>query len=194
MIIRVIKLGGSLLEWPSVPSALRNWLPKQLPALNVLVPGGGAFANAIRQADRDFGLGQESSHWLCIDALSVSARLIAAIIPNARLIATYDQLQAATKAPRDAANIVFDPADFLRHHDPHLPGSELPHNWTVTSDSIAARLAQTLPADELVLLKSCDPPAISLSALARSGYIDEQFPKMDLGRTTLRLINLRNHP
>jgi aspartokinase-like uncharacterized kinase len=193
MIIRVIKVGGSLLDWPPLPSALQNWLSDQPAAFNVLVPGGGALTDAIRQADQHFSLGQETSHWLCIDALTVSAKLVAAIIPNARLIANYDQLRDETKTPRDAANIIFDPAEFLRHHDQHLPGTELPRNWSVTSDSIAARLAQTLSADELVLLKSCDPPTAFLSDLALAGYVDEHFPQIDLGRTNLRLINLRNH-
>jgi aspartokinase-like uncharacterized kinase len=192
MIVRVVKLGGSLLDWPSLPSALQDWLANQTAAFNVLIPGGGALADAIREADQLFSLGQETSHWLCIDVLAVSAKIVAAIIPNARHISTYDQLQAETAAP-GPATIIFDPAEFLRHHEPRLAGSGLPRNWTVTSDSIAARLAQVLPADELVLLKSCDPPATSLSDLAIAGYVDAHLPKMEPGRTALRLVNLRQH-
>jgi aspartokinase-like uncharacterized kinase len=59
----------------------------------------------------------------------------------------------------------------------------LPANWSVTSDSIAGRLAIALGADELALLKSVSPPvnrdtAHWLSELAVAGYVDSFFPKL----------------
>src|SRR5438552_4053283 len=70
--IRVVKIGGSLFEWPELSAALRRWLFSQPSAFNILIAGGGALADVIRQADRDFSFGDERSHWLCIDALSIS--------------------------------------------------------------------------------------------------------------------------
>ena len=191
--IRVVKVGGSLLDWPRLPEVLNDWLLDQSPAFNVLLPGGGSLAAAIRQADRNFSLGDEAAHWLCIDALSLSARIVAAVVPSARLLATHADLMAALAADSSAlsANIVLDPRDFLRNHEQHLPGSPLPHDWNVTSDSIAARLAETLVADELVLLKSCDPPAPSLAELAQAGYVDSHFASLNLGRLMPQFVNLR---
>ena len=50
--LRVIKLGGSLLGWPEWPARLHSWLTAQTPAANVLVVGGGALADVVREWDR----------------------------------------------------------------------------------------------------------------------------------------------
>jgi 5-(aminomethyl)-3-furanmethanol phosphate kinase len=189
--IRVIKLGGSLLTWPDLPSAIHNWLASQPPAFNVLLTGGGPFADAIRQADRNFALGDELSHWLAIDVLSITAKILAAATPELPLITDYIALKNYITTQRNSG-ILFDPCDFLFHHEAHLPGPILPHNWTVTSDSIAARLAQLLPANELVLLKSADPPAGSPAELATAGYVDRYFPTAAAAIHQFRFVNLRN--
>ena len=61
---RVIKLGGSLLEWPGMPVAFRRWLARQAPAASVLIAGGGQIVEALRQLDAALGLSQETMHWL----------------------------------------------------------------------------------------------------------------------------------
>jgi len=189
--IRIVKVGGSLLDWPPLPAALQNWLNDQPPALNILLAGGGALVDAIRRADRNFSLGEEASHWLSIDALTVSARLLAALLPDARLISTYQDLLSASEFTLPTS-IIFDPNEFLKNHESFLPGNPLPHNWTVTSDSIALRLAQILPADELILLKSTDPPKSSLADMAAAGYIDAHLPTIASNRIPLRFVNLRH--
>src|SRR6266850_1738804 len=135
MSTRIVKVGGSLLDWPPLPTALRAWLDGQPPALNVLVCGGGPLADIIRRADRDFSIGDEVSHWLCIDALSVTSRLLVAILPDVSLVATYDELVASITRLR-SGDVVIDPHEFLHNHEPHLPGRPLPHDWSVTSASI----------------------------------------------------------
>src|SRR4051794_19892489 len=173
--IRVIKLGGSLLDWPQFSAAVRQWLPKQPAALNVVLPGGGALAETIRRADRDFALGDERSHWLCIDALSISAKILAAALPEFPLVLGYADLQLRS-ATQDVGGVIYDPREFLVEHESGLPGRKLPHDWTVTSDSIAARLAEAMPADELALLKPSDPPPGTVTDLAIAGYVDRYFP------------------
>jgi 5-(aminomethyl)-3-furanmethanol phosphate kinase len=192
--IRVIKVGGSLLDWPPLPAALQTWLNDQPPAFNILLAGGGAFVDAIRQADRSFSLGEEVSHRLSVDALSVSARLLAALLPNIRLLSTYQVLQSAASELAPPIYVIFDPNGFLKKHESRLPGDPLPHNWTVSSDSIAARLALVLQADELILLKSTDPPKPSLVEMAAAGYIDSHLPIIASDRLSLRFVNLRLHP
>jgi aspartokinase-like uncharacterized kinase len=190
-IVRVIKVGGSLLDWPPLPHTLLSWLAAQEPALNILLCGCGPFGDAIRQADERFSLGEERSHRLCIDALAVTARLLAAIIPEAPLCDRYSLLNARVSS-HEPGNIIFDPREFLTDHEAALPGRALPHTWSVTTDSIAARLAQVLEADELILLKSANaPPAASLGDLAATGVVDAYFPLVAAPLRSVRLLNLR---
>jgi len=188
--IRVVKLGGSLLDWPPFPATLRQWLAGQPPACNILVAGGGALADAIRRADHEFVIGEELSHWLCIDALPITARIVAALMPDFLLVSSYADLNSKITI-KHSGDIVFDPREFLAEHESRLPGRPLPHDWTVTSDSIAARIAECLPADELVLLKSVDRPSGSLIDLAAEGYVDRYLPTAAANLPTPRFVNLR---
>jgi aspartokinase-like uncharacterized kinase len=174
--VRVVKVGGSLFDWPELPRALRTFLDGEPRATNVLLAGGGDLAEAIRQADAALGIGEEAAHWLCIEALGITAQLLAGPM-RLPLVRTFADLQNVI-AGENTGSVVFDPRDFLLHDESALPGEVLPHNWDVTSDSIAARLAEVLPSEELVLLKSADPPEFEkLEELAALGYVDRHFPR-----------------
>jgi len=183
--IHVVKVGGSLLDWPKLPAALREWLAAQPPAVQVLICGGGPLTDVIRQADRAFSLGEEAAHWLCIDALAVSARLLSAVLAGLPLIESLGELPASGPA-------VFDPRRFLIEEEPRLPGCVLPHTWAATTDSIAARVTEVMEAPEVVLLKSADPPtAASMKGLAAAGYVDAHFPSAAAAIAEVRFVNLR---
>jgi aspartokinase-like uncharacterized kinase len=185
MAIRVVKVGGSLLDWPPLASALRAWLADQPPAANVLVCGGGPLCDVIRQAARIHWLGEEPAHWLCVDLLSASARLLAAILRDVPVVDVVDRQDS-----RPA--VILDPRRFLMDVEPHLPGCVLPRNWAATSDSIAARIAETLAAEELVLLKSAEPALASWQELAAASFVDSFFPHIAAGLNSARVVNLRN--
>ncbi len=185
--VRVVKVGGSLLDWPQLPQALSAWLADQPQGWNVLLAGGGQLANVIRRADATFQLGEAASHWLCIDLMGTTARLLAAILNQPAAVAG-SLAELRERIPIAPAGIaVFDPRSFLAVDD------VLPHGWSVTSDSIAARLAEAVSADELVLLKSVDPPAeATLGQLVASGMIDSFFLQAAAGLTgRVRVANLR---
>ena len=71
-----------------------------------------------------------------------------------------------------------------------MPGAVLPASWDVTSDSIAARVAQVLKASELVLLKSVDAPSRDADELAKLAIVDKFFPEI-AGSIAWRIVNLR---
>jgi len=184
---RVIKLGGSLLDCQDLGARFQGWLSLQLPAANLVVAGGGDLAEAIRGIDRLQQLGDAAAHRLCIRAMSLTADLAARVL-GAALLAGWP-LDAHVLAGDDARPWVVDVSQFIaqdqrQSHDP------LPETWQVTSDSIAARLAATLRADELVLLKSSLPDCATLEELAAVGYVDGFFPYAAVTRP-LRFVNLR---
>ncbi len=62
--------------------------------------------------------------------------------------------------------------------DDSRPGA-LPHAWSVTTDSIAARAAVVFGAERLVLLKSTDvPPGTPWETAAANGWVDAHFPRI----------------
>jgi 5-(aminomethyl)-3-furanmethanol phosphate kinase len=187
---RVIKLGGSLLDWPPWPARFRTWLSEQPPAANVLVVGGGKLADEVRQRDRTEQLDPITAHWLAIDAMAANMAVVRQLLPEAIPADRYEELPELLEP---GVLIAFCPRDFLRRIEPHLPGETLPHSWDVTSDSIAARLACLFNADELILLKSVSPPANcgSLAELADAGYLDRGFPAHAKRLPKVRLCNLR---
>src|SRR4051812_28983906 len=106
--IQVIKVGGSLLDWPQLASALEQWLQSQPLAVNVLIAGGGHFSESIWQASQTFALSEEHAHWLCIDAMSITSRLLTKILANTDLITQYDALNRRIERAQ-SSHIVFDP-------------------------------------------------------------------------------------
>jgi aspartokinase-like uncharacterized kinase len=125
--------------------------------------------------------------------MSITARLLAAVLGDAPLVTSYDKLLARV-AHGEAGDVIFDAAGFLRDREFTLPGVPLPHDWSVTSDSIATRLAEALSADELVLLKSSDPPPGCVADLIAAGHVDRHFAANATIATKLRIVNLRSTP
>jgi aspartokinase-like uncharacterized kinase len=178
----VVKVGGSLFAWPELGAKLRAFLAS-LPAQNVLlIPGGGATADAIRALDRVHQLGEEASHWLALAALSVNARFLQRLLPEAQIVAEIT----------DSGVAILDPEPFF-HADERRPG-HLPHSWQVTSDSLAIRVAALAQARELILLKSIDSAGVDWRAASRAGVVDGYFAdalKQAPAEMHVRVVNLR---
>lgn len=191
--LRVVKVGGSLLDWPPLARVLPRWLAYQPPAKHVLVCGGGGWCDAVRQAQQQFALAEEAMHWLCVDLLAVTAKLLTQILHLPPPETDWRRVAKSDGPPRPAASpvVVFDPRSFLLQDEARLPGTALPHDWNATSDSIAARLAEVLGADELVLLKSADPPSVDVKEMAAAGYVDQHFVRALPCGLPLRIVNLR---
>ena len=201
--IRVIKVGGSLFDEPRLPQLLGNWLALQPVATNVLLAGGGALVDAVRRLDRVHALGEERSHWLAVQAMSVTASLLADLLPGAMLVERFDKLVALLKndnPARESSVIIFECYQFLREVEPGVPSARLPHNWQATSDSIAARLAVAIghagqSISELVLLKSKLPAwGATLAEAAAAEVVDACFADLATGLPRVRLVNLRSEP
>jgi 5-(aminomethyl)-3-furanmethanol phosphate kinase len=183
---RVIKLGGSLLDWPELAPNFRRWLAMQSDAVNILIVGGGAIVDAVRRLDARHRLTAEAAHWLSIRGMGVTAQIACGLLTEATCVHSLDELQFSAGGGLQ----ILEVEPFLR--DDMASANALPCGWEVTSDSIAARLATVLRARELVLLKStlaAVPPA--REALAQSGLVDEYFANASRA-LAIRVVNLRD--
>ena len=144
----VVKIGGGLLGKAGaidlVIEAMTAFAPRRRIAV---VPGGGPFADAVRQMFRRIKIGEDAAHWMAVLGMDQYAHALAARIPNAVLVDAPEAITAAVKAGRLP---VVAPYRWLRGADP------LPHSWDVTSDSITAWIAGALRARRIVLIKPAD--------------------------------------
>lgn len=190
MTIRVIKLGGSLLELDGLAERFGRWLATQPKQDNLLVVGGGGMVDAVRRLDERHGLNPKLAHWICIDLLEQSARIIHSLLPHWPSLTTAEALASWAKnssTPRPDAI-----AHIASFYSRTKASGEVPESWSTTSDSLAALLAQQVGARELVLLKSVSPePNSNHEDWARAGIVDESFVAVAQGIPTVRLVNLR---
>lgn len=164
----VVKVGGSLFDHPSLGPGLREWVRSHYPETVVLVPGGGAFADAVRALDRVHRLGEEAAHWLAVAAMWTPMAFLRELLPGAVYLA--HPAEEAFHTP-DTVRIL-DADMFCRFH------CHVPRRWDVTSDSIAAYAAVVGKA-RLVLLKSVDlPPDTPWEEAAARGWVDPHFPSV----------------
>lgn len=183
--IRVIKVGGSLLDFYDLSDRLRGWLAAQTTATNILVTGGGRRADLVRA--RKAELTEREAHWLAIEAMEANARWLFETVVEAKWL---DGIARARTI--DGASAILSPRRFMWYDDARHACGALPANWQVTSDSIAARVAELAGAKELVLLKSAAPPASATpERLASVGYVDAFFPRASRSLAAIRCVNLR---
>lgn len=192
---RVVKVGGSLLECPGLWRTLTRWLDEQPALSSLLIVGGGALADQVRQLDRRYGLREDVAHSLAIRAMHVNGFVLSQLVPDSGWMAGYHQwIQHPTMTGRDRWFFAVEP--FLRHEEPELPGVRLPCGWHVTSDSIAARVAAVCQAQELVLLKSTLPAApgssVPVAHAASVHLVDDFFPACAGSLPQIRAVNLRD--
>jgi aspartokinase-like uncharacterized kinase len=144
----VLKVGGSLAEKPERLKKLCARLGELAKEYELLfVPGGGMFADVVRDLDRRFSLSSVVSHRMAILGMDQFGLLLSQIIPNScatYLLADAKQLSEIGVAP------IFLPSRLMFKEDP------LENSWEVTSDTIAAYVAKRLQAAKLVLITDVD--------------------------------------
>jgi aspartokinase-like uncharacterized kinase len=157
----VIKVGGRLLEFGEQFQLVLDAIGSAaLMRPLLVVPGGGPFADLVRDIDRKLGLSDDAAHWMAIGAMDQYAHLVASRLSGGVVVVGTRDMAVALDAQRVP---VLAPSRWLREADP------LPHSWDVTSDSIAAWVAGQVEARGLVLVK---PPGAS-----GSGVVDPYFSR-----------------
>jgi 5-(aminomethyl)-3-furanmethanol phosphate kinase len=172
-VLTVVKVGGGVGD-EALPALCRTLgeLGRRHPLL--VVPGGARFADAVRDADRRFGLRAETSHLMAILGMEQFGWLLSELIPGAERRTDLARVGAGRTAVLLPTALPLD----------------APASWDVTSDSIAAWVAERVGAGRLVLVKDVDglyadwPPrgeplarlTVAELAALRTGGVDAHLP------------------
>ena len=177
-------LGGSLLDLTDLASRLdrlrSDWGERPL-----LVVGGGSAADLVREWDQQHQLGESRSHWLALDSLELTSRLLVQLWPVARIapITDIEVCWQLGQVPVIRAREWFEFAE-----QASIPAP--PQNWDTTTDTIAAWVAELSRSAALWLLKSVEPPT-SLAEAAELALVDANFTAWAPRDIPLQWVNLR---
>lgn len=166
--VLVVKIGGSLAE----TGRLKDMLPLIAAAKRpvVVVPGGGSFAQKVRDLQNALKFDDTSAHRLAMLGMHQMAEMYFTMDPR---FAAADSLDGIARQLAVGLTPVWMPLQMCQS-DP-----EIPANWTITSDGLAARLAERMGGAPMVLLKSVNVPRdATASNLAADGIVDEAFPSI----------------
>ncbi|MGC4025998.1 MAG: dihydroneopterin aldolase [Mesorhizobium sp.] len=163
----VVKLGGSAATAASLPLWLTAIEASKLPL--VLVPGGGPFADAVREAQPALGFSDSAAHVMAMLAMEQFGQVLIDRTDRLDPARTVQEIRTALHKHRIP---VWLPTQ-MALSDPAIPAS-----WDITSDSLAAWLCQTINATALTLIKQTDDFAAhdTPETLSARGIVDAAFP------------------
>lgn len=180
----VVKVSGSLFDLPDLGPKLKLWLDELDADRILLVPGGGAMADVVRELDRIHHLGEVAAHCVALGAMAVGGLFLASLQITTALIRDVSVTRAGVRIY--IVDALGFGSDDIRRED------RLPCSWKVTSDSIAARVAQVSKAEQLILLKSISvPPGTRWDEAAEQGWVDPYFAQAVHSLPQVSVVNFR---
>jgi aspartokinase-like uncharacterized kinase len=127
---------------------LQTWLDIMAIDLGVqivIVPGGGLFADAVREAQAISGFDDAVAHHLALQAMAQFGTLLASMHSA---FVTVDNLTDIAKCASQRQTMIWLPTDMV------LSDLSIAKSWQVTSDSLSVWLARKIHAQSLVIVKS----------------------------------------
>lgn len=191
---RVIKLGGSLFDLPNLVDRLLCLVQHWPDMANFVVVGGGPAADMVRNWDDAWGLGEIRRHHLSIFAMNWNAKQIF------KHHSAFHTVRNTRSIPENLKFAVVFAEPFLNSQAASSNRNAVPASRHITSDSIAAYVADILHAEQLVMCKSLDcfsnvdrtsvghqrdfdhhlidvSSTQQLQSIAERGLVDREFPK-----------------
>lgn len=156
----VVKLGGSLYSTPELKLWLHTLAETSLSTPIVIVPGGGPFADQVREAQTHHHFNDTAAHHMALIAMKQFGLMLIALEAKCQLFDAHKPEQRLS---------VWLPDDSL------LSEPALTHSWDLTSDSLALWLASKLEAEQLLLVKHIHTNTTSIHKLASHHVIDQSF-------------------
>ena len=163
----VIKLGGSLSRSDTLINCLNVVEKNYQGRAAVIVPGGGAFADQVRLAQQRWKFDDTTAHRMAILAMQQMALMFKGLKPD---FAIADSIAAIQEHTIEKEIVIWSPNII------ELDNAGIQASWDISSDSLAAWLAKTLLATELILIKSVViDVGLSLYQLAEQHIVDKAF-------------------
>jgi aspartokinase-like uncharacterized kinase len=163
----VIKLGGSLLS----SGSLREWLSiivEHGAGKLVIVPGGGIFADQVRDAQKKLKFDDKAAHQMALLAMEQFAHLLKSYAPDLGLSDSIEGIQKAISLNQVPVWLPFKMINSCQ---------DVSANWDLTSDSLALCLAEQLNTEHVMLLKPLSSNNLNARQLSESGLVDKDFPE-----------------
>ncbi len=163
----IIKLGGSLAQAQTLLKCLNKIEINYSHQKVIIVPGGGAFADQVRMAQSHWQFDDSTAHKMAILAMQQMALLIQGLKSDWVLAESTISLSEGLKT-----NNVLIWSPCIKE----LATNQIAESWDITSDSLAAWLANKLSAQHLILVKSAAiDQNLSLQELSEAGITDNGF-------------------
>ncbi len=156
----VVKLGGSLYNTPELKLWLQSLANSSISTPIVIVPGGGPFADQVREAQTLHHFNDAVAHHMALIAMKQFGLMLTALEAKCQ---PFNALK-----PEQALSV------WLPDHS-LLSNPVLPQSWDLTSDSLALWLASKLEAEQLFLIKHVHVSSASIQQLKTSHVIDRSF-------------------
>ncbi len=162
----IIKVGGSLAESGRLKDVLALIAETRRPV--IVVPGGGQFAEKIRDLQNALRFDDAAAHRLAMLGMHQMAEIYFKLQPR---LAPADSIEGIARILAIGQIPVWLPLQMCQD-DPKIPT-----DWSITSDGLAARLCERMGCLPLVLLKSTEVDATETAEqLAKGGVVDMAFP------------------
>lgn len=161
--MHIVKLGGSLYHTAELKSWLEVLAEAAIEDSVVIVPGGGPFADMVRQAQHQHKFDDQHAHHMALLAMAQYGLLLHALLPTAVTINTPAEVSSTDQL------FIWLPDDQLLQVD------EIMQSWHITSDSLALWFAQQLPDSKLSLIKCVSAETSDINVLSKKDIIDQGF-------------------
>jgi len=194
MTLVVVKLGGSLLtRGRELVRFLSDYAKKNELSI-VIAPGGGPFAEAVRNLSDQAAISDDAAHWMAVLAMHQYGLFLADGQPEIPVVESIAEIQHAGHI------CIVLPYKILKADD------SLPHTWAVTADTIAAFIAHKLGEKTFIKVTDVDGISDEIGSLIKEirpneliekdhrGCIDMELPRFLLHHDMRCVIVNGNYP
>ena len=134
----IIKIGGSWIKNANLKKLIK--LLANIKNQNlIIVPGGGIFADAVREASKLNNLSENKSHFLALKSTEIFGHMIKSFEKRIHLTKSIDNFKEKN---------LWLPSKILKNEQSFI------NNWESTSDSVATWLYSRITSRGLIIVKS----------------------------------------